>query len=152
MRFGNLGNREGEHLVVAKPEAPPHTPPTWARFFVACDRCGCMGCCVHICSPRHACTAGGVVRSGPIPGEPAKRAMPSGAKPCRRRTRNAERPRGPQRIGWPIHKAMTKGVANRGARGECGLRNCELSPRKYNLEKRRKIAKWDFRQALVQNL
>lgn len=24
-------NREGDHLRVAKPEDPPHTPPSWAR-------------------------------------------------------------------------------------------------------------------------
>ena len=31
-RFGKRGeNREGDHLRVAKPEDPPHTPPSWAR-------------------------------------------------------------------------------------------------------------------------
>lgn len=25
-------NREGDHLRVAKPEGPPHPPPSWARL------------------------------------------------------------------------------------------------------------------------
>ena len=39
MYFVKYENPEGEHLKVAKTEAPPQTPPTWPRL-VHQDRTG----------------------------------------------------------------------------------------------------------------